>query len=98
MKRNREAASKRIVLDGTRIGNVAGIYDALTAQLGLAPAFGRNLDALWDVLTVEAAGPIELVWRGSTLSRARLGAAYESLAQLFLQVAAARADFHVRFD
>lgn len=36
----------------------------LARELGFPPHFGHNLDALFDVLTGDLPGPIEIVWSG----------------------------------
>lgn len=43
----------------------------LARELGFPAHFGHNLDALYDVLTTDLPGPIEIVWRGD---RRRLAA------------------------
>ena len=56
---------RRATLDGTP-KDLDAVYDALYAPLsaGLdAPAFGHNLDALWDVMTRRIPGPVEIVWK-----------------------------------
>ena len=49
---------------------------ALQRDLNLPLHFGRNLDALWDALTVDATGPIEIEWHDHAWARAKLGADY----------------------
>lgn len=36
----------------------------LARELGFPAHFGHNLDALYDCLTTDVAGPIEVVWSG----------------------------------
>jgi len=74
------------------------VYDALTDQLRLGPEFGRNLDALWDVLTTEVAGPLDIVWRDSRVSRARLGEQFPRLLWLFRAVADQRGDVTIAVE
>lgn len=80
---------KRCVLRD--ILTLAQFYDELARQLAFPPHFGRNLDALWDVLTGEVAGPFEIVWEASAQSN--LGADYAKLVTLFNDLAAERDDF-----
>ncbi|MCS6779078.1 MAG: barstar family protein [Geminicoccaceae bacterium] len=44
----------------------------LARDLGFPAHFGHNLDALFDVLTGDLPGPVEIVWAG--VDRARLAA------------------------
>jgi ribonuclease inhibitor len=80
---------RRWVVEG---GTLDAVYDSLEAQLGLPGHFGRNLDALWDVLTTELPGPIEIVWPGSAAARAALGPDYDRLLAVLREAASARRD------
>ncbi|HUX63764.1 barstar family protein [Sulfuricella sp.] len=82
---------KRCVLRDIR--TLAQFYDELARQFAFPPHFGRNLDALWDVLTGEVAGPIEIVWEESEQAQANLGVDYAKLIILFNDLAAERDDF-----
>lgn len=82
---------KRCVLRDIR--TLAQFYDELARQLAFPPHFGRNLDALWDVLTVEVAGPLEIVWEESEQAQANLGVDYAKLIILLNDLAAERDDF-----
>lgn len=75
------------------IRTLAQFYDELARQLAFPPHFGRNLDALWDVLTGEVAGPLEIVWEESEQAQANLGVDYAKLIILFNDLAAERDDF-----
>jgi len=63
----------RIVVDGALIRTEGDLHDALSGPLDFGPYYGRNLDALWDRLTVDVQRPVELVWVRSEISRANLG-------------------------
>jgi ribonuclease inhibitor len=82
---------KRCVLRDIR--TLARFYDELVRQLAFPPHFGRNLDALWDVLSGEVAGPFEIVWEGSAQAQANLGVDYAKLIILLNDLAAERDDF-----
>lgn len=51
-----------IVIDGERMLNRRAAHDHLAERLSLPDYYGRNLDALYDLLT-ERDGPIRLVVR-----------------------------------
>ena len=78
---------KRVRLDASH-DTLDKVYDALERQLGLQRGFGRNLDALWDVLTKDVRGPVEIVWK----DRAALGRDGERLLATLREVAAERKD------
>jgi RNAse (barnase) inhibitor barstar len=69
--------AERYVLDGTKITSLEGFYDHIGSSLGLDGSWGRNLDALDDVLSGGDHGVPEdgftLTWVHSNISRANLG-------------------------
>ncbi len=69
------------------------IYNALQDQLDLPRHFGRNLDALYDVLTADVAGPVEIVWNEHAWARPKLGADYDRLVTTLREVESEREDF-----
>lgn len=54
--------AKRAVIDAHHDSR-AKVFDALARDLGFPQHWGRNLDALHDVLRADIAGPIEITWR-----------------------------------
>jgi len=89
---------KRCVLPGRQIRSLEAFYDEVTRQLALPAYFGRNLDALWDVLTTDIAGPIEVVWEQAEASRQAMGEDFDRVAEVLQQVAEERDDFQVHFQ
>jgi ribonuclease inhibitor len=89
---------KRAILEGTKLQSPDEVYEALATELDLPAHFGRNLDALRDVLTGEVPGPVEIVWRDGALSHERMGAAFRRLAEVLVDAAAARPDLTVKFE
>lgn len=81
----------------TDIRTLDQLYNELARQLGFPPHFGRNLDALWDVLTADIEGPLEIVWEDPELSRAGLGDGYARLVSLLEDAAAERGDMTLEF-
>lgn len=80
---------KRCVLRDVR--SLDQCYDELARQLEFPSHFGRNLDALWDILAIDVAGPIEIIWERS--AQVCLGEDYAKLLALFNNLAAERDDF-----
>ncbi|BCX18305.1 MAG: hypothetical protein KatS3mg117_1987 [Geminicoccaceae bacterium] len=84
-------------LDGrTRTRRAA--FARLARELAFPAHFGANLDALFDVLTTDLPGPIEIVWHGR--SRAELSADPElgPVLATLEEAARARADLTLRID
>ncbi len=88
---------KTVVLDGS-LSSVGQVRDRLVRDLGLPIWTGRNVDALWDALTTEAAGPFTIVWRNHLEAEKHLGSDYQRLVKLFRDVAAERPDARIVLD
>jgi ribonuclease inhibitor len=87
--------TRRCILDGASLTTLDQVYDALAAQLGFPAHFGRNLDALWDVLTTDIAGPIEIEWRNAAAARKALGGDFKRLIALLDELATTRRDVRI---
>ncbi len=84
-------------LPGRKIRSLEEFYDAISTRLSFPAHFGRNLDALWDVLMTDVKGPIEIVWDASAVSQQAMGPDYDRISSLLADVQKNRADFHVTF-
>jgi ribonuclease inhibitor len=84
----------RVLLDASH-DTLDKVYDALQAQLVLPRHFGRNLDALWDVLTTDLRGPVTIRWRDHARARLAFGSGYDRLIATLREVEAAREDFRL---
>lgn len=69
-----------IVIDGERMLNRRAAHDHLAEQLSLPNYYGRNLDALYDLLT-EREGPTRLLVRHRETILSWLGEYGEALCQ-----------------
>jgi ribonuclease inhibitor len=83
---------KSCTLDGGTIKSLDDVYDALARQLDLPRHFGRNLDALYDVLSTDVAGPIKITWKCPQTARAVLGDQYDKITAVLKAVARERKD------
>ena len=88
---------RKFKLSGKAIGNLQEFYDEMARKLPFPDYFGRNLDALWDVLTTDIEGPVELVWEDSAASKKSMGKAFDKVSALLRDVEKERKDFHVIF-
>ena len=71
------------------------IYNALQRELDLPRHFGRNLDALFDALTGDVAGPVEIVWQDHAWAKPKLGSDYDRLVTTLREVENEREDFQL---
>ena len=81
----------------THIRSLDQLYDELARQLGFPGHFGRNLDALWDTLTTDVEGPVEIVWEDPEHSQSSLGDEYARVVALLEEVAEERGDMTLEF-
>ncbi|MBB5019769.1 ribonuclease inhibitor [Chitinivorax tropicus] len=77
------------------IQSMQQFYEALYAQLGLPKLTGRNLDALWDILSTDIEGPIEIHWPTAYQDRHALGEQAAALFELLDDVADERDDMTI---
>lgn len=71
------------------------VYDILARELGLPQHFGRNLDALYDVLTGDVDGAFTIVVEDAKALEKALGAKGPTLLKLLRDVAKARKDARI---
>ncbi len=86
---------RKFTLSGKAIRNLQEFYDEIARKLPFPDYFGRNLDALWDVLTTDIEGPVELVWEDSAASKNSMGKAFDKVSALLRDVQKEREDFKV---
>lgn len=86
-------------IEFTDVRSLEDFYRQLAAQTTLPTHFGRNLDALFDVLTAEIAGPVMIVWHQHDSSAPLLGHDnYSALLAVLHDAADSRPDIHLRLD
>lgn len=86
---------KRCILPGREVRSLGILYDEMARQLGFPPYFGRNLDALWDVLAADIEGPVEVVWSETERSRELMGDDFDRVVKVLRDVETERDDFRV---
>ncbi len=87
--------TRTILLNGGVIGSLDDFYTELSRAVPLPGHFGRNLDALWDVLSADLEGPFEIVWQHSDESKKRMGKAFDAVAVLLRDLEEEREDFRL---
>lgn len=60
-------------LDGTAIHTPADFHRQIASKLALPGRYVGNISALWDVLRLDVARPVHVVWRNSAVSKRQLG-------------------------
>ncbi len=87
---------KKYTLNGKGIRSLNDFYDQLSSQLSLPEHFGRNLDALWDVLSADIEGPFEIEWKHANDSRKIMGENFERVVKLLQELQEERDDFKLK--
>jgi ribonuclease inhibitor len=75
-----------IELYGESLGSESDFHEALANALDLSEFYGRNLDALWDVLSVDVERPLQLVWINSEKSKQAMGARFDQIVKILRRV------------
>lgn len=85
-----------VELDGALLDSRDALHDRLQQALELPAYYGRNLDALFDLLT-ERGEPTELVLRNRAVLEKHLGAYGKALLKTLEQAAAANPKLTLAF-
>lgn len=76
----------QIELDGQAIRSEADFHAAIMAALPFPHYYGKNLDALWDVLSTDVERPVRLLWRHSGRSREAMGERFDRIVSILRDV------------
>lgn len=88
---------RKIILDGKRMRNREETHDYLKRMLDLPDYYGRNLDALWDLLSYESRETtITFIHTGAMLEN--LGSYGAELMEVFYEVNFERCRVHIEFE
>jgi RNAse (barnase) inhibitor barstar len=87
----------KLHLDGSRIRSETDLHDEVESQLD-PTLYGRNLDALWDVIGAMVEPPIEVLWTNAATSKAVLGDRFEKFVAIFRDAEAEYEPDQYRFD
>jgi ribonuclease inhibitor len=89
---------RRCTLNGSAIGSLDDLYDQLSSRLSLPEHFGRNLDALWDVLSTDVEGPFEIVWKHADDSKKMMGRDFSRGLKVLQKLEKTRVDFTLKIE
>jgi ribonuclease inhibitor len=93
-----------ITINGEEIKKESDFHSVISNALHLSPYYGRNLDALWDVLSTDVERPLTLIWKNSEVSKVYLAENFEKIIGVLKRVEAQDAEwglaetFRVRLD
>ncbi len=73
-------------IDGLKIQSEADFHNEIAQALSFGSYYGKNLDALWDVLSRDVERPVSLVWKNADASRNSMPAEFEKIIDLLRNV------------
>ncbi len=76
----------KIEIDGKKISSEPMFHDAIVSALKLPDYYGRNLDALFDVLSTDVERPLVIVWNESIVSQELIGAKFNVIVEVLRRV------------
>jgi len=85
-------------IEFVNVASVEDFYEQLEGQLDLTHPLGHNLDAVYDVLSTDVEGPIELVWHDSGFSRVALGDWYARVVDVLNIISSERNDLNLSLN
>jgi ribonuclease inhibitor len=89
---------KRCTLNGKTIRSLDDLYDRISILINLPEHFGRNLDALWDVLSTDVEGPFEIIWKNANDSKRSMGKEFDRAVKLLRNLEKERDDFKLKIN
>ena len=89
---------KRCTFNGDKIRSLDDFYDRISTLKDMPKHFGRNLDALWDALSTDVAGPFEIIWKNADASRKLMGKDFNRVVKLLRDLEEERDDFKQKID
>jgi ribonuclease inhibitor len=73
-------------IDGSKIRSEADFHNSIAETLRLPCHYGKNLDALWDVLSTGVERPLRIIWRDSYLSQAAMPECFAKIVEVLRRV------------
>jgi ribonuclease inhibitor len=74
------------------------LFDQLSTGIPLPAHFGRNLDALWDILSSDIEGPFEIIWKHAANSKKLMAKDFDRAVKLFKALEKERGDFQLKIE
>ena len=88
---------RRCTIAGRHVLSLELFYNEIMRHLDFPAYFGRNLDALYDFLSTDLEGPLEMVWQDSLVSLTAMGDDFQRVREVLESVASERDDFVIVF-
>lgn len=79
-----------VEIDGKRIRSESDFHQVIFEKLDFPAYYGRNLAALWQILSGNLPQPCRLIWKNADFSKAAMGKAFDDIIEI---MEAARAQY-----
>jgi ribonuclease inhibitor len=89
---------KSCTLNGNAMHSLDDFYDRISTLKDMPQHFGRNLDALRDVLSTDVEGPFEIIWKNAEASKKFMGKDFDRVVKLLRNLEEERNDFKLKID
>ena len=89
---------KSCTLNGNAMRSLDDFYDRISTLKDMPEHFGRNLDALRDVLSTDIEGPFEIIWKNAETSKKFMGNDFDRVVKLLRDMEKERIDFKLKID
>jgi ribonuclease inhibitor len=83
-----------IEIDGKKILSESEFHKEIAEALKFGPYYGNNLNALWDVLTLDVERPIRLLWKDADISRQAMPSKFTQIIELLREVEIQDAEYN----
>ncbi len=60
-------------INGENVSSEVDFHIELSKKLNFPSYYGKNLDALWDILSSDVERPIILIWKNASISKEKMG-------------------------
>jgi ribonuclease inhibitor len=71
-----------VEIDGKRIRSESDFHQMMFEKLDFPAYYGRNLSALWEMLSGNLPQPCRLVWKDADVSKAALGKVFDDIIEI----------------
>src|SRR4051794_6966829 len=68
-----------VEIEGKRIRSESDFHQEISEKLDFPAYYGRNLSALWEMLSGNLPRPCRLVWKDAHISKASLGKGFDDI-------------------
>jgi len=79
---------KEAFIDGDNITSEDDFHAKIAKAMDFPGHYGRNLDALWDILSGDLPQPTNLIWKNAAKSQIRLGPVFDEIVNVLKEAQA----------